>query len=679
MRLVADTESLTVRSPSVRLSSPPPARAADSYAKPWPSDRAVELLELDLGQAAPRLPKAFYQELARLKQLIDDEWAAGHSANDGIDPPFTRRTEVADVLRRAADHLPDTRDRDQTRLRADCLSQGHDDDRLRELAQADGEVAVFAGPLATWFAKDKALRPSAFACRVDRALAQTIDQLPHAPALGAYAASLRSGLGVNEGPTFVPSHLFFMAGEGNLHPKHIAYFLPEDAGVKGSFCKKTYYFANTHRRLLQGISYPLFDRMVDLGVARDSSPLVTEVLPALSVYGHELGHGVARGNTGFSSLNKTDRWISVALQETCADVFGMLIVIECWCHEVGIPAEQAVAYYLGECLRYVHRGQGYFPDSDGMLFQLGYLHDVGALELHQTAMGPCLKADARDVVAGLRSLARVLADTVLDNQAELAIKLFNRYGPASHSLQPLVARLVEGPARSVEYVHESADTADNYYTTPRDVDGRSVSIYQIWETGGAYNDSVTPATYSSEYRSHIALKMERLTSTKGSIFSVGCGNAAIEGLLCKRGRIVSAIDRNEEAVELALRKGIDATCGDFTELPQGALMSYELVYADGLAGHLCDANTGLKPFLDAIDRAGLTKGARLLISNDAPRSPNVGLEPHGSVASFWLISHAHLAEQLSRVGFKVVESYTFPYHRPISGLRDRSICIAERL
>lgn len=220
--------------------------------------------------------------------------------------------------------------------------------------------------------------------------------------------------------------------------------------------------------------------------------------------------------------------------------------------------------------------------------------------------------------------------------------------------------------------------ADDYYSTPRSIDGKSVSIYQIWEQGGAFNDSITPSTYSREYQSHIQLKIERLTTTGDRIFSIGCGNAAIEGMLCKSGRHVFAIDCNEEAVSLARRKGVAAEQGDFLKMPPGGLSEFDLVYADGLVGHLCDARTGLQPFLAGVERARLRTKARLLISNDAPRTPGAPLEPHGSVEGFWLVAHDHLAHRLRDVGFDILETYTFPYHRPQSGLRDRSICIAER-
>jgi hypothetical protein len=44
---------------------------------------------------------------------------------------------------------------------------------------------------------------------------------------------------------------------------------------------------------------------------------------------------------------------------------------------------------------------------------------------------------------------------------------------------------------------------------------------------------------------------------------------------------------------------------------------------------------------------------------------------------FWFLSKSYLAGFLNEVGCSVSESYHFPYVRPLSGLRIRTICIAQ--
>jgi len=250
--------------------------------------------------------------------------------------------------------------------------------------------------------------------------------------------------------------VFFMAGEGNRHPKHIAYFLPEDEGVKRSPFKKTYYFGNTHRALVAGVSLPLATRFLDLGDPSLVGAAGFEPIPALGVLAHEMGHFVHREDVSFAALNAADRWASVVLQEVAADVFGILIVAEVLAPALSLDPARAIAYHLAECLRYVDRGLGYFPDSDGMLLQLSYLERMGALSL---ADGPAtrLSGDPGAVKAGLRSLARVLADTLLAGDVSRALALHRTYGPASReALAPLLGALRDRPQSSIEYVQEGA-------------------------------------------------------------------------------------------------------------------------------------------------------------------------------------------------------------------------------
>lgn len=422
----------------------------------WPPAASFNVLTLDLSRHAPALSPRFYGYLASVQELIEQEWVRSKGNAGAAREALQQADRIAAVMRDAAEELDHPVDRAHLRARADCIEHGYTEALLAELATPDAEVAVFAAPLSTWYGKEISRRPSAFATRIDHSIADALRPLQEEAPISDYLARLRAGLVLNSGPTFVPSQLFFMAGEGNRHPKHIAYFLPEDEGVKRSPFKKTYYFANTHQRILEGVSFPLFHSLFEL-VGPAALPLpapLLRLLPAAGVYGHELGHFVVRDSTCFAALNRSDRWISVAMQEVCADVFGTLFVVQCWRDALGATTEQAVAYYLAECARYVQRGLGFFPDSDGMLLQLNYLHDVGAISLVDGPAGPRLRTDADAVVAGLRSLARVLADSLLDNQPELTVRLFARYGPANHVLLPWLRGLAIEPPATVEYLQE---------------------------------------------------------------------------------------------------------------------------------------------------------------------------------------------------------------------------------
>jgi hypothetical protein len=214
----------------------------------------------------------------------------------------------------------------------------------------------------------------------------------------------------------------------------------------------------------------------------------------------------------------------------------------------------------------------------------------------------------------------------------------------------------------------------DYYETPRTADG---TIYAIWERGEAFNDSVTPSTYVPEYRSHVVLKFLSLIPEGSKVFSFGCGNAAVEGALVASGRPVSAIDVCPEAVDLACLKGVDAFTTDYFDVSPGEVADSAAIYADGFLGHLFDSVTQVEPTLQKLKELELRSGTLLVFSNDAPPDRNTPFAAHEKVEDFWYLSKDYLAAQLGNAGFEVLESYYFPYVRPISGLRNRTICVVR--
>ncbi|MFG6199800.1 class I SAM-dependent methyltransferase [Nonomuraea sp. JJY05] len=217
----------------------------------------------------------------------------------------------------------------------------------------------------------------------------------------------------------------------------------------------------------------------------------------------------------------------------------------------------------------------------------------------------------------------------------------------------------------------------DYYCLPRSVGSASQSIYDIWESGGAFNDSITPSTYVPEYRSHIVLKILMLTAPEAAVLSLGCGNGFVEGDLAAHGCDVRAIDCNAEAVELTRKKGVDARTVDFFDLRPVDTADVSAVYADGLLGHLFDAAGELAPALGKLRDLALRPGTYLVLSNDAPRDAKADFAPHEHVAGFWFIAKDYLHKSLISFGFEPVESYYFPYLRPVSGIRNRTICVAR--
>jgi hypothetical protein len=422
----------------------------------WPPADRYEISFLELAQAAPDLGDGFRRGLADLHTAIELEWQRVKESGAPSRTRFTDPAPIARALREVGACLPGKADRQAVEMRASAIEQGYDVATLKTLADIEEDVAVVAGQIATWYGKQLGGLPTAFASRRDDARQGAVDDACDSfTDVRAYLAQLHADLRLGEVPAFAATELFFMAGEGNRHPKHIAYFLPEDEGVKHSPFKKTYYFGNTHRGLLDTQSAPLAQRHLDIGTDFRPAEARFEFIPTLGVFGHELGHCVHRPVTSYKALNAADRWASVVLQEVSADVFGILILADVWAAALKVSPADVVTYYLAECLRYTNRGLGHFPDSDGMFLQLSYYVQFGALSLESGPAAPRLAGDPETVLAALRSLARVLADTALAGIAEPAVALYRAFGPPTPApLQSLVEELSRFPGRSIEYLQE---------------------------------------------------------------------------------------------------------------------------------------------------------------------------------------------------------------------------------
>ncbi|GIG87882.1 class I SAM-dependent methyltransferase [Plantactinospora endophytica] len=209
----------------------------------------------------------------------------------------------------------------------------------------------------------------------------------------------------------------------------------------------------------------------------------------------------------------------------------------------------------------------------------------------------------------------------------------------------------------------------------RELDDRK-SIFDVWERGEAYGDSVTPATWSPEYRRWIGqLLVDALDGDPAGVLSLGSGNAAVEADLVAAGHRVLAVDALPRAVELATAKGVPAVCADLTRwAPED---DFAVVYLDGVLGHL-HASGAVGPVLarvhDWLDRA--ERPGTLVVSNDGPPSDAAACPAPGVNGFHWL-SVDYLVDAAYAAGFASATGLTYRYHRPISGERIRSVAVAR--
>ena len=211
----------------------------------------------------------------------------------------------------------------------------------------------------------------------------------------------------------------------------------------------------------------------------------------------------------------------------------------------------------------------------------------------------------------------------------------------------------------------------DFYTKPNE---SGVSLLEIWENGDAMGDSVTPSTSSSEYRAWITdvILGERRGTARTQLLSLGCGNAMVEARLAASGVEVLATDLCEPAVALARTKGLEARVADIMSYQTSE--SYDVVYMDGLLGHLYDPDHGIVPALTRA-RGFLRPGGCVIASNDAP--PEGDSAPAPGVAGFSWLSSDFMRSEFVKAGFGPVQVHTFTYERPLSGPRTRAVVVAH--
>lgn len=221
---------------------------------------------------------------------------------------------------------------------------------------------------------------------------------------------------------------------------------------------------------------------------------------------------------------------------------------------------------------------------------------------------------------------------------------------------------------------QNMQTVSDYYLIERE---QHRNIYQIWETGRAFKDSVTPSTSCEDYRSWIVERIQEQLSfdTSKKIISIGCGNAFVEQDLNKRGYDVLGIDVNESAVELAQRKGVPAIVADIYEWSPGS-NNVDLIYCDGVLGHLYFEDTRCQNALARL-KSWLTPGEGILfISNDASKDGRNVAEAPG-VKGFYHFSEEFVVSELTHTGFEIVDTTNYVYERPLSGARQRLVVVAR--
>jgi hypothetical protein len=421
----------------------------------WPRNRihTVSSFALDTSDAAmtPEMARhittilKLTQAARGLQPIVD---AATQTVSEGIS------FEIAKELDCLATFLNDADSARGLRLRARILRGGDKRQLATEIASLNEQQLVgFCGDLTTWLGKSRRTYFSSFFAVPDVRY-QKVADAAHKLLPDAFAElrdTLDERLILGSVSEFRLTHLIAAAGEANLYPKHFAYFLPEDEGIKYATGKRTIVFANTYTALFNLISQEESRAHICVtdGVLRTSE----EGRHLLSWFkGHDIGHSIARPETDYGIISKSDRWASMVLQEALADVFGFLLCIgETWRDGLGLEPAMVCQVYCFEMLRYLRRAPKDFPDAGAAFVQLHFLIEQGYAKFG-TGDGKIAISSA-DMIAGMIALAKQLSRSVLTGNLATVMDFANRYCPhLNRSAHDRLTSLLGRSVHTLDYV-----------------------------------------------------------------------------------------------------------------------------------------------------------------------------------------------------------------------------------
>lgn len=343
------------------------------------------------------------------------------------------RGEMAEGMRELADLL-DEESAETVRLRAKGLAGGIEHREMTlAIAASDRPPAleIVCGPLCTWRMKTRVGLHSFLAAARDEAQQELLDELDDS--LEDALAAVEAEIGANEMsvPFKLPmnvTELLISAGEAAGHPKHFAYFMPEDEGVDGLPLKdqRTLYMRNVHHARYSVITIPLAETLLSGPMAAADVPAEDTLMPWIR--GHDHGHNVVVPSTSYDSWMETlGIEPFMALQEAIADVYGFLMTIsDPWLSRTGVSRLEMCATHMAELLHYMRRGPKYYGDPGAAYVELGFLAENGFVEIDDAGR---ITWDEEGVCRGMAALASALTDSTVAAPDERGSEAFlARYG-----------------------------------------------------------------------------------------------------------------------------------------------------------------------------------------------------------------------------------------------------------
>ena len=139
------------------------------------------------------------------------------------------------------------------------------------------------------------------------------------------------------------------------------------------------------------------------------------------------------------------------------------------------------------------------------------------------------------------------------------------------------------------------------------------SLFERWESGEATDLPAPLAVRDGAYRSEVVRVIGRYRSAGSRLVSIGAGNGCVEAALAEEGWEVLATDPAVSALRICRAKGLAITC--FELLADPPIGPFDVIYCDGVMGHLWDSTSASIPAWSALAALG-HRHSICVVSND---------------------------------------------------------------
>lgn len=452
----------------------------------WPREDQHGVGHVPLEVEPPSNPDEVTPLLLKLAALSDAmrglQTADGVSVSDRCTAALAE--ETADALRELAE-LVDEESAALIRQRADVLAgTANAKETICQIAEegAAPPLEIVCGSLCTWRAKTRSPLHSFVAATHNESVQAKLDA--YDDAMEDVLVELRDEVGAPQlyskcSMAMHATDMIASAGEAASHPKHFAYFLPQDEGIDDLPLEeqRTLYLHNVHRVRFQQITTPLAEGLLEGPMDAGEVPIDATLAPWIR--GHDHGHNLAVRGTEevHDGLCKTLGLEPFSmLGEAFANVYGFLMLVsEPWLRISGATRLDMCTTHIAELLHYMRRGPQHYSDPGAAYLELSFLAGEGFVEVDQNGR---IHWNEEDLCRGMVELAKTLTETVVGPTDERdSIALLDRHAwpeqtPAGQVPDTAAGRTREALRRDLANV----PTSIVFYSTSDVATGESLPL-----------------------------------------------------------------------------------------------------------------------------------------------------------------------------------------------------------